>query len=81
VLTSLTNSATTICATILLALIVAGLFVLAWHGTITGGDAIGIVGGIVAALLGMLGVHTGVSAAATALNTSTTPVSKTTTTV
>lgn len=55
----------------LLALILAGLFVLVWHGSITGGEALAVVGGIVAALLSIFGVHTGVQAGARAVSVST----------
>lgn len=48
---------------ILLAIVLAGVFVLAWHKSITGADALGIVSVIVGIAGGAFGVHLGVKAA------------------
>lgn len=55
-----------IAAAALLALILGGMFALVWHGSISGTDALVLVGAIVTALLGIFGVHTGVNAGAKA---------------
>ena len=52
-------------ATLLLA-ILAGLFALVWHGSVSGDQALVLVGAMVTALLGIVGVHSGVSAGAKA---------------
>jgi hypothetical protein len=51
-----------ICATALLVVILAGVFALAWHGSITGAAVVGVVTTIAAAALAVFGVHTGANA-------------------
>lgn len=48
---------TLICATLLLLAVVAGTIVLAWHGTVTGGEAVGVLTGVVAIAAVAFGVH------------------------
>lgn len=47
------------CATVLLVAIAAGLFALAWHGTITGTVVVAVLGPVIGAAVGIFGVHTG----------------------
>jgi mannose/fructose/N-acetylgalactosamine-specific phosphotransferase system component IID len=63
----------TICATILLALILGGAFALAWHGSITGDQALTLAGVIATAAVSIFGVHLGVKAGANAASTSPPP--------
>lgn len=56
------DAVTKIGAAILLAMVIAGTFALAWHGTITGGEALTTIGGIVAIAGAAFAVHTGISA-------------------
>lgn len=51
-----------IAGTVLLLAVLAGVFVLAWHGTISGGEAMTVVISIVSLAGGILAVHSGVSA-------------------
>lgn len=46
--------------TVLILTVLAGIFVLAWHGTVPGSAVVGIVSTIVGIAGGILGVHTGV---------------------
>lgn len=58
-----------ICGTALLLAVLGGVFALVWHGSITGVEALSVVGTILAAAVGMLGVHAGVAMGAkSALN-------------
>lgn len=45
--------------TVLILAVLAGIFVLAWHGTVPGSAVVGIVSTIVGIAGGILGVHTG----------------------
>lgn len=56
-----------LCATTLLLAVLAGVFVLAWHGTLTGTEAITIVTTIVGIAGGAFAVHAGVNVGAKAL--------------
>lgn len=55
-----------ICGTILLVAILAGLFVLVWHGSIAGGALLGVVGTVLGIVAGIFGVHTVATAVAKA---------------
>ncbi len=57
------KAAALVCGTLLLIAILAGVFALAWHGTLTGTQALQVVMVIVALAGGVLGVHVGISAA------------------
>lgn len=50
-------------AVLLLALVLTGVFLLAWHKSITGTDALGVVTVIVGIAGGAFGVHLGVKTA------------------
>jgi len=56
----------TICGSILLLAILAGLFALVWHGSITGAAALAVVATIAAAAIGALAHSNGVTAGAEA---------------
>ena len=60
--TSVNPTVAWICGTVLLITVLVGLFVLVWHKSIAGTDALGVVGTIVAVGVGALGVHAGVAA-------------------
>lgn len=51
-----------ICGTVLLLTILAGVFTLAWHGTIAGATVPEIIGPIIAGALTLLGIHVGTNA-------------------
>lgn len=55
-----------ICGTVLLAAILAGLFILVWHGSIAGGALLGVVGTVIGIVAGIFGVHTVATAVAKA---------------
>lgn len=61
-----TDTVTKICATVLMLVILVGIFLLTWHGSISGGDALVAVGGIATAAVTAFGVHMGVQAGAKA---------------
>ncbi len=65
------NNLITICSTLLLVIILGGTFTLAWHTTISGDQALALIGGISTAALAIFGVHTGVKAGASAAATPT----------
>lgn len=46
-----------ICATVLLLAVLGGVFVLAWHGTLTGGQVVGVVMAIVGIAAAAFAVH------------------------
>lgn len=58
-----------ICGTAILAGILAGLFILVWHGSIPGTALLGVVATIVAFVTGSLGVHASVNAVTKAMTT------------
>lgn len=62
-----TQIATMACGTLILLAVLGGIFALAWHGTISGGDAIGIIGTISGVGIGAFGVHAGVKAGASSV--------------
>lgn len=65
----MSDTLTTICATVLLAMILGGTYALTWHGSVTGDQALALVGVIATAVLSIFGVHTGVKAGASAAST------------
>lgn len=67
------DTLTTICATVLLAIILGGTYALTWHGSIDGNQALALVGVIATAVLSIFGVHTGVKAGANAASTNPPP--------
>lgn len=62
-----TQIATMVCGTVILLAVLGGIFGLAWHGTITGGDAVAIIGTISGVGVGAFGVHAGVKAGASSI--------------
>lgn len=60
------STASIIAGSVLLLAILAGVFTLTWHGDLTGGAALGVVGTIIGIASGAFAVHTGVSAGAKA---------------
>lgn len=71
------NNATIAAGTIIIVTVLAGVFALAWHGTLTGAEVFGIITAIIGIAGGILGVHTGIvaggNAAATGVTAITTP--------
>lgn len=53
-----------VCGTVMLLAVLAGVFTLAWHGTISGGEAMTVVVSIVSLAGGIFAVHSGVNAGA-----------------
>ncbi len=64
-----------ICATAIIVVVLAGVFTLVWHGSVSGGDALALVGGIVTLVGGIFGVHAGVNAGANAATKTSAPPS------
>lgn len=60
------NRTAIICGTILIAIILGGIFALAWHGTLTGAEASIIVTSIITGIIGVFGAHAGVKSGAKA---------------
>lgn len=60
------DSMSTISGAVLLLAVLAGVFALCWHGSITGGAALGVVGTVIGIAGGAFAVHSGVKAGATA---------------
>lgn len=60
------NVATVTAGAAILLGVLAGVFALAWHGTISGGEAMTVVTSITAAAAGIFAVHSGVHAGARA---------------
>lgn len=58
--------ASVVCGTVLLLAVLAGIFVLVWHGSVTGEAALAVVATIVGIGGGAFAVHTGTSAGAKA---------------
>lgn len=60
------GSGTIAAGTAIVVTVLVGIFVLAWHGTLTGVEIVGIVTSIVSIAGGILGVHVGIKAGGTA---------------
>lgn len=71
------NSTNVICGTVLLLAVMAGIFVLTWHGTISGGEAITMATAIVGIAGGAFAVHAGVKAGSSAASPVVQPIAPT----
>jgi hypothetical protein len=52
----------TVCSTVILLAVLAGIFALAWHGIFTGAEVFGLVTSIIGIAGGAFAVHSGVKA-------------------
>jgi hypothetical protein len=60
------NLSSIVAGTVIIVAVLAGVFALAWHGTLTGAEVFGVITTIIGIAGGILGVHSGIKAGGTA---------------